>query len=401
MAERDEIEVLRARLEELERRLAELTSGGRPGGPGPRAIVETVAAEPVGRRRLLRMAGAATVGAVAATAAGALPAAADNGLVINMGSTSSTADVVRVDYTGAAGLYQTRFLFQAGQALTSNATPASAALAGYSSQTGAQIGVAGWSTVPSGFGMLGVGTGSDSIGVSGGGTGIGVVGNCDSTDGYGVMGTAGMGTGVMGTGAVGVRGASGTGYGVVAEGAKAPLRFANTATVEPPAGDGTPHQQGEMVLDKNGELWFCVGGGNPSTWRRLAGPATSGGLTLLPSPKRVYDSRVGYAPTSVVKGMILPGQTRTIDCRVDTAGAVPVDATGVVINLTAAETQGIGLLACHAGGTTWANTSSLNYRAGGDFANSVTVAVGAGATLNITCQGSASHVVVDLAGFYR
>lgn len=400
MVEMDEIELLRARVAELEHRLATLSRAPRvvPRAPS----VESVSTEPVGRRRLLRMAGAATVGAVAATAAGALPAAAaDNGLVINMGSTSTSSELVRVDFTGADANTNTRFLFQAGQALTSNATPGSAALAGYTTQTGAQIGVAGWSTVASGVGMLGVGTGSDSVGVSGGGTGTGVIGNCDAADGRGVVGTAGLGTGVEGVGAVGVHAASGAGYGVVAEGGRAPLRFANTAAVEPPANDGMTHQAGEILLDKHGELWFCVGSGNPSTWRRLAGPATTGGLTLLPSPTRVYDSRVGYAPTSVAKGMILPGQTRTVDCRVDTGGAVPVDATGVVINLTAAETQGIGLLACHAGGTTWANTSSLNYRSGGDYANSVTVAVGAGALLNITCQGAGCHVVVDLAGFYR
>ena len=61
------------------------------------------------RRGMLKLAGAAAVGAVAATAGGVGPAAADNGLTIVAGNTTS-ADPVKVLYSGTS-VTDTSFVF--------------------------------------------------------------------------------------------------------------------------------------------------------------------------------------------------------------------------------------------------------------------------------------------------
>ena len=128
------------------------------------------------------------------------------------------------------------------------------------SSEGEGVGVTGTSNT--GVGVRGT---SNNIGVRGDGDGFGVVGG--STMGTGVVGTGGS-VGVSGEGSdAGVRGESGKGYGGFFQGGHAPLML------QPSNTEGHPntgaHNMGELYVDKQGALYFCVASGTPGTWKRV------------------------------------------------------------------------------------------------------------------------------------
>jgi subtilisin family serine protease len=82
-------------------------------------------------------------------------------------------------------------------------------------------------------------------------------------------------------------------------------------------------------------------------------------------------------------------------------GFVPPEATAVVLNVTSTEATGAGNVRVFPGGLTSVPTiSNLNVAAGVDEAALVTVALGSGQTVELMTDGMASHLVVDLAGYY-
>ncbi|HXX98724.1 MAG TPA: hypothetical protein VEL11_16625 [Candidatus Bathyarchaeia archaeon] len=126
-----------------------------------------------------------------------------------------------------------------------------------SSKTG--IGVAGTA------GTLG----STGIGVSGSGSDTGVVG---SGNVVGVRG-AGPTIGILGggnlTGVKGIsvaRGGSG-GYGGDFEGELAPVWLRPSKTQGSPSTGA--HNMGELYVDNQGVLYFCVASGTPGTWKTV------------------------------------------------------------------------------------------------------------------------------------
>ena len=192
-------------------------------------------------------------------------------------------------------------------------------------------------------------------------------------------------------------------YGLRAQGRKAALLLDRFDGEAPAPARLDPHVVGELVVDQNADLWFCVGAGSPGVWRKVSGPSTSGQLHLLGSPVRCYDSRDGYAPLGVVKGLV--SSPRLVDCRVTldgSAAVVPVDAVGLVVNVTAVDTTGAGFLAVYPGGSSYPGTSLLNYGVGDTVANSTSVGCGPGATLTVRCGGGGvGHVIIDVMGYYR
>ena len=145
---------------------------------------------------------------------------------------------------------------------------------------------------------------------------------------------------------------------------------------------------------------MCVASGNPGTWRKIAGPATSGSLHLLPAPKRVYDSRPGEPPAVDPKTPLSAG-TRTIDCKQNSSG-VPANATGLVLNVTAVTLTAFGFLSVSPGGAGFTGTSTLNWTTIGTIiANGVTVGAGPNATIDVTVGGSGNtNFIVDVFGYY-
>jgi len=102
-----------------------------------------------------------------------------------------------------------------------------------------------------------LGTSAEGIGVrgvtNGGVTTIAVLGDNNSgrADGTGVAGLGGRGVGVLASGAR----------------AAILLRPNMGLTGAPTTGD---HEMGELVVDRNGDLFFCKQTGTPGTWVRVA-----------------------------------------------------------------------------------------------------------------------------------
>ncbi len=205
-------------------------------------------------------------------------------------------------------------------------------------------------------------------------------------------------------GAAGVRsnGETANAYGLRTQGRKAailldrhPGQLAAPARLD-------AHLAGEIIYDSTGDLWFCVVAGTPGQWRKLSGPASSGQTHLLPVPVRCYDSRAGLAPLGVVKGLVT--EPRLIDCRVTSGGepaVIPVDATGLIVNVTVTDTTGAGYVAVYPGGSAYSGTSLLNFEDGTTVANSTSVGCGPGATLTVRCGGGVGNIIIDVMGYYR
>jgi hypothetical protein len=339
-----------AKIQELEAKVEELTAlvERMAVTRAPNVVSAPIAddAEPTrsSRRGMLKLAGAAAVGAAAAAATGALPAAATNGIDI-----ANPALAVRNDYTG--NVAQAAFLFQAGSQFTNTNAAFDCALAGWSGTGGANLphGVYGF-TNHEGFGVVG----------SGGGT---------------------------------------ASSGLLARGARSNMEIRSEGTAAPTR--TAAYVKGDVINDVNGDLWFCVAAGTPGTWRKLAGPSTAGSLQLLAAPKRVYSSRAADEPVAVGPKTPLSAGTRTIDCKQGSSG-VPAGATGLVLNVTAIAGSVNGYLSVSPGASGFSGTSTLNWTANGAVvANGVTVGAGAGATIDVTIGGGGTaDFIVDVMGFY-
>ena len=123
------------------------------------------------------------------------------------------------------------------------------------------------------------------------------------------------------------------------------------------------------------------------------------GSTYTPlTPCRILDTRVGIG----LSGVFLVNQPRTFAV-VGQAG-VPLGATAVTGNLTVtAQTSG-GYLYLGPTPMSQPGSSTLNFPAGDNRANAVTVALGADGTLSLTfvagSPGQATHAVFDVSGYF-
>ncbi|MEO5746300.1 MAG: peptidoglycan recognition protein, partial [Terracoccus sp.] len=110
------------------------------------------------------------------------------------------------------------------------------------------------------------------------------------------------------------------------------------------------------------------------------------------TPRRVLDTRSG---TGGIKGRV--GARRTVALKVS---GLPAGARAVTMNVTVTNASGNGFLTAYPGGTSRPRVSSVNAVRGGTAANLVTVAVGAGGTVNIYSDSASVDLIADLAGYY-
>ena len=83
------------------------------------------------------------------------------------------------------------------------------------------------------------------------------------------------------------------------------------------------------------------------------------------------------------------------------AGLVPPEATSVVLNVTSTQAASVGNVRVFPAGLSSVPTiSNLNIVAGVDQANMVTVALGTDQAVDFMVDAVASHLIVDLAGYY-
>jgi hypothetical protein len=192
-------------------------------------------------------------------------------------------------------------------------------------------------------------------------------------------------------------------YGLLASGTRATLVLDSSSDRV----DAEPHEAGEIWY-RNGSFSACVGEGTPGTWRTLAAPNSAGQFHLAAPTVRIYDSRPGFAPLSVVKGKMANEVERTIDARyseavpASTAGATP---TAALVNLTVTDTDSVsGFMTLFENGTDWPGTSSINWDAQGrTIANTTVVALDAEGRFKVRCgaaPGLGAHVVIDVLGYW-
>lgn len=343
--------------------------------PTPLAEVDDV----TDRRALLRRAGLAAAGAVtggvALAAASAGPAAAANNDPVLVGqttlgtaTTSLTWSGGNIPDTGPAVLMVKDF----NTAVLNNV---GATLVAYR-----------------------VGGGADSRAVGGvnTGDGIGVYGKGDT--GVHAEGAAG-GTGLRAEGGYAVEATSAIvgGVGVAVSAAHTHLLL-TPGPADPNVPSG-PRLAGSVVNDSTSALWLCTSGGTPGTWRKLGGPGTAGQLHFLPAPKRVFDSRAGFAPANSDKGAFFD-QTKVIDAKNNGSG-VPAGATAVLVNFAVTNTNSGGFGALWANGVADPGTANLNWSSPStSISNSVASAVDANALLQCKIAGLAD-VIIDVIGYWR
>jgi hypothetical protein len=219
------------------------------------------------------------------------------------------------------------------------------------------------STLPNANGIRGSGRGAN---------GSGVWGHSDS-GGIGVLGNGGIG--------------------VLAAGTRAPLQLG--ALGPPPPQRTDAHNRGELVVDDNGDLWFCTASGTPGTWFLLTA-TPSGLLTSLAAPVRAYDSRTGDGPLAggLERIVSLAGPPST--------PAVPAGASAALISLTLDATAGAGFLGVFANGIPWPGTSNVNWYTNGQIVAVTTVtSVDATGTVTVHAGGPGStQFVIDVIGSY-
>jgi hypothetical protein len=131
-----------------------------------------------------------------------------------------------------------------------------------------------------------------------------------------------------------------------------------------------------------------------------AGAAPPHGTFHPVTPTRIVDTRSGIG---VAAGAV-PGDG-TIDFQVAGFGGVPAGtaAGSVVLNLTAVDPTSEGYLNVYPRGfpkPTPANPSSLNFRAGQNVANAVTVTLSDDGGLTVYNAFGNTHVLVDVVGWY-
>ncbi|OLR93134.1 hypothetical protein [Actinokineospora bangkokensis] len=107
-------------------------------------------------------------------------------------------------------------------------------------------------------------------------------------------------------------------------------------------------------------------------------------------PQRVLDTRTAGGPVG-------PGGTTTLDL----SARVPAGASAVVLNLTALTGAEGGFVTAYPAGTGRPQVSNLNAPAGSVRPNAVTVALGATRAVTLYNQAGNTHLVVDLAGYYK
>lgn len=79
---------------------------------------------------------------------------------------------------------------------------------------------------------------------------------------------------------------------------------------------------------------------------------------------------------------------------------VPSDAESVVVNITAVDPTGTGYVTAYPSGTSVPDASNLNVRRNQDRPNLAVVRIGADGAIRLTTREAATHLLVDVQGYY-
>jgi len=198
-----------------------------------------------------------------------------------------------------------------------------------------------------------------------------------------------------------------TGYSLYAAGGGG-LAIDPSAPTGPPVGDWVA---GDLAATGDGALWANVGSAKP--WRKLAGPTTAGSFHLL-DPVRIFDTRAATWNRKLRSGeRLVLGVSAT---QASASTAIPTDATAVTFNVTLDQTDGTGFVSVYPSDIPFPGTSTANWWAAGlTIANGGVSRLGnlpsgpnspipptGGPSLAIQAGGGgATHVILDVTGYYR
>ena len=118
--------------------------------------------------------------------------------------------------------------------------------------------------------------------------------------------------------------------------------------------------------------------------------APLGSLFTPVTPVRVLDTRSGG-------GALGTGEVRALDL----STRAPVEATAVVLNVTAVAPSLASFVTVYPTGADRPTASNLNLVAGRTRPNAVVTLLGTGRSVNLYNDAGSVHLVVDLAGYYR
>lgn len=200
----------------------------------------------------------------------------------------------------------------------------------------------------------------------------------------------------------GIGGVSAMGYGGEFVGGKAHVRLiqvdnADEATADEDKVVGPPtdedHALGELFADGDGKLYFNNGTG------AMFNQVTQ--QVLLDDPQRAWDSRPDQAPANPDKGKIAAGGTVSIDLTEFTD--VPAGASGVLLNLSVADTAGTGFVTLFNGDTPDDDrplAAAIAWTGPGiRTSNSVTVRPNSDGVIKCYVGEAACDVVIDVSGY--
>jgi hypothetical protein len=199
-----------------------------------------------------------------------------------------------------------------------------------------------------------------------------------------------------------LRGTSTSGLGLLATGGRADALFLGTG--DSPNSRIDPHTAGEILKDRDNNLWACVVAGSPGTWRKIAGPAAAGSLHVI-EPTRVYDSRWptggGRLQNGDARGVDISAGRNLLTGVIETADLVPARATAVQYTVTVTDTEGAGFVAVTSINATAYRASTINWSTpGSNLANS-TLGRLTSPELRLWCGGGGStHIIIDILGYH-
>ena len=185
----------------------------------------------------------------------------------------------------------------------------------------------------------------------------------------------------------------------------APANYPTSSTLNFPAGDDRANNV-SVALGTGGTLSVTYvapsSGATAHVIFDVTGyftPDTSGSTYHAVSPARLLDTRAG---TGGLSGPFTNHAARTF--AVTGQGGVPSNATAVTGNLTVTGQTSNGYLFIGPTAADNPTSSTLNFPAGDDRANNVSVALGSGGTLSVTFVGSNSsqsaQAIFDVTGYF-
>ena len=141
-----------------------------------------------------------------------------------------------------------------------------------------------------------------------------------------------------------------------------------------------------------------AGTSNSSIASASVTPRVTGGARFNPvTPVRILDTRTTNTPSGQPSRVVSGG---SLDLQITGANGIPVDATAVVMNVTAVLPTASGFVTVFPKGVPQPLASNVNFVPGDVVPNLVTVGIGTGGKVSVVSQGGTNDLLADVVGYY-